>query len=204
MEIPNRSRRQLSDKIASLSKTEHDEIFKILQHNNISYTSNKNGVFFNISKVSDEVCQQLQQFVVFCSENKIHLDEYDKRMNECKNSVFYQDSPQQQYTIANGSVGGSSTKTQDVVLPQQTASKIAEQWSTAIDSMGEDDRGKTLQYLDQLSNRMPKACKKKSASKFNVAKKKYSKRIMSDKKNEFEHESNMEREEYLIQIVRAT
>ena len=84
-----RHRRLLMQRIQELGSTEHEEIFKILQRNNVNHTQNNNGVFVNLSSVDDDVVEQVQRFVDFCFHNNHELDEYDKRINECKISQNY-------------------------------------------------------------------------------------------------------------------
>ena len=84
-----RERRKLMLLTQELGATEHAEIFKILQGNGVSHTQNNNGVFVNLSRVPDAVLEQVDRFVGFCIDNKHDLDEYDKRLNECKLSNNY-------------------------------------------------------------------------------------------------------------------
>jgi len=82
----NKKRKVLFDKINSLSSMEHEEILKIVKNHGISYSQNKNGIFFNLSSLPDEVVHDIDSFVIYCISNKKELDEYDKIINECKNS----------------------------------------------------------------------------------------------------------------------
>jgi hypothetical protein len=79
-----RDRKLLSHRISELGETEHQGIFNILSRNDISHTRNRNGVFVNLSTIPDDVLAQISAFVMFCMDNKVDLDEYEKRMNECK------------------------------------------------------------------------------------------------------------------------
>jgi hypothetical protein len=60
------------------------EIYGIITQHGIEHTRNKNGVFVNMSTLPNDVVHTIHQFVSFCHDNKIVLDEYDKRLNECK------------------------------------------------------------------------------------------------------------------------
>jgi hypothetical protein len=82
----NRARKALAEKIKSLGKTEHDELLRILKGHLVPYTQNNNGVFINMSAVSDEVLSKMAGFVDFCLSNMQELNDYDKRLNDCKRS----------------------------------------------------------------------------------------------------------------------
>jgi hypothetical protein len=84
-----RERRLLMQRTQELGPTEHEEIFKILQRHDVGHTQNNNGIFVNLSTVPDAVVAEVQRFVDFCFDNKQEMDDYDKRINECKLSQNY-------------------------------------------------------------------------------------------------------------------
>lgn len=80
----SRVRKLILDKVRLLGPTEHKEIFSLLQAHHIAYSSNSNGVFINLSTVPDDVLTTVKAFVDYCAMNKTGLDEYEKRLQECK------------------------------------------------------------------------------------------------------------------------
>jgi hypothetical protein len=56
-----------------LQKTEHIEIFKIIDNNGDDYTCNENGVFIALNKLKQETINQIKQFIDFCIINKSQL-----------------------------------------------------------------------------------------------------------------------------------
>ncbi len=56
-----------------LQKTEHIEIFKIIDNNGDDYTSNENGVFIALNKLKPETLTQIKHFIDFCIVNKSQL-----------------------------------------------------------------------------------------------------------------------------------
>lgn len=73
-------KKAVAEKVNSLSKDAHLEIFFLLKKNNIRYTSNHNGVFFNINNVPNRVFNALEKMVNFCHKNEKELAEgYSKR-----------------------------------------------------------------------------------------------------------------------------
>lgn len=85
-----RERKQLLSRVQELGTTEHAEIFRMLCEGGVEHMQNNYGVFVNLARVSDAVMRQVQDFVNFCLDNKQDLDEYDKRLNECKLSQNFQ------------------------------------------------------------------------------------------------------------------
>jgi hypothetical protein len=56
-----------------LQKTEHIEIFKIIDNNGDDYTSNENGVFIALNKLKPDTLTQITQFIDFCLVSKSQL-----------------------------------------------------------------------------------------------------------------------------------
>lgn len=198
----NRYKKQLLDKINRLTHTEHDEIFKIMKSHNIPFTENKNGTFFNLTMVSDSIIQQLEKFVEFCYTNKKELDEYDKKINECKlNNNFTSigrkesmmlnemvpslDKISQQNSMGLGAVIASATE------KAQREEKVA----MMLMEMKKNEKVNT--FINILEENLDKIHKKKSNVKFLNAKKRYSKKVVSDKKFEGDLLGTLETEPYL-------
>jgi hypothetical protein len=78
------SRKALMEKIGTLGSMEHAEIFRIFKRHGVPHTQNKNGVFINITSIPNEIIKEVSDFVTYCSHNNRELEEYDKRLNQCK------------------------------------------------------------------------------------------------------------------------
>lgn len=73
-------RKNVAEKVKSLSKDAHLEIFFLLKDSGTRYTSNHNGIFFNINSISDKMFNRLERLVDFCYENEKKLVEsYNER-----------------------------------------------------------------------------------------------------------------------------
>lgn len=56
-----------------LHKSEHIEIFKIIDKNGDDYTCNENGVFIALNKIKPETLKEITKFIEFCIVNKSQL-----------------------------------------------------------------------------------------------------------------------------------
>lgn len=173
----NRFKRLLVQQVKCLSQTEHEEVFKIMNQKRVEHTRNKNGFFFNLSQIDDDVIQQIHNFVTFSLENKKHLDEYDKKIIECKINNNYSEIIPSQST--------------EPVVDNQSQSQTNE-WNSLIQPY----QNKIKDTFDAINHNITKGCKRKCSTKFNLAKKKFAKRATGDKKIDIEHESNLSFEPY--------
>ena len=46
------------------------EIFKVIVEHKVAYTVNRNGVFFNLSPLSDELVRQIDEILKRCEQRK--------------------------------------------------------------------------------------------------------------------------------------
>ena len=175
--MTSRIRKQIRDKIGKLSFTEHEEIFKILETHSIDFTQNKNGTFFDISKIPDDIFSTLEKFVDFCINNKKELDEYDKKINECKLNNNY-DKLQKSSTPLNLAI---NTEEQ-------------ENWQEVLNDVKKSE--KVFAFINLLEN-TDRLNIKKTNTKFINTKKKYSKKLLAERKGESELPNNLQKEAYV-------
>jgi hypothetical protein len=72
-------KKHIVDKIASLAGAEHAEIFKILKSNEVPFSQNSNGCFFDMRLVPDVVVGQIEAFVNYCQDSKKSIEDYNKQ-----------------------------------------------------------------------------------------------------------------------------
>lgn len=63
------SHQDIKYKLEKLSENELTEIFKIIKNNNEKYSTNKNGIFINLSTLQKKTIQELSHFIYFCERN---------------------------------------------------------------------------------------------------------------------------------------
>ena len=79
--------KRLVKAVESLSKTEIEELFKIIHKKNTNYTRNNNGIFINLAWVSDEILDELEHYVQFCNSSHIELKKYESICDVLNNSI---------------------------------------------------------------------------------------------------------------------
>lgn len=156
----------LFERINTLSSTEHEEILKIISTHDTRFSKNKNGVFFNLSALQDTVVKEIDDFVSYCVSNKQQLDEYDKKLNECKLSNNFQSMLPQRHNLAD-----MGKKKEEPVTPT---------WADIV--VDESTVDKFVKYVDKMNQERDKIGKKKASMKYNTAKKRYAKRVVVERK----------------------
>lgn len=68
-------RKRLTDRVAGLSKTEHEQILRILHSSGLRYTRNNNGVFCDITRAPDAVLDTIERFIEYSARSANLLEE---------------------------------------------------------------------------------------------------------------------------------
>ena len=79
------SRKKFLEDLKLLSKEEHEHIFSLLKAHTSDYSENSNGIFFDISKISEEIFLKLQAYMKFCMEirkEQASRDEDERKAQE--------------------------------------------------------------------------------------------------------------------------
>jgi hypothetical protein len=69
--------RKIVTAIAQLDTTELNELYKILQRMGCPHTSNNNGIFVNLSWLPENMLEQIEMYVSFCSESRTEVQRYE-------------------------------------------------------------------------------------------------------------------------------
>ena len=72
-------RKKLLDEIRTLSKSELEEIYRILKTSKAEFSENSNGVFFDLCKLPAEIFLEIHKFMEFCHKTR---DDFATREEE--------------------------------------------------------------------------------------------------------------------------
>jgi hypothetical protein len=61
-------RKTFLEELKRLTRDQHEEIFRIIKRNDIEYSENSNGVFFDISLLPLDVFKQLEHYIELSKE----------------------------------------------------------------------------------------------------------------------------------------
>lgn len=78
---------EIKKKIDELSEHELTEIFRIIKKNNEKYSTNKNGIFVNLSSLRKNTIQEINNFILFCDNNNRIFDEEEMERTKYKDII---------------------------------------------------------------------------------------------------------------------
>ena len=86
--IPPFTNLEIKSKIDKFSENELSEVFKILRNNNEKYSTNKNGIFVNLSNLKKCSIIEICNFILFCDNNNKILEEEEQTRNVYRDIVL--------------------------------------------------------------------------------------------------------------------
>lgn len=81
----------LRNSIENLDKVHHINILKILEKNNVNYSENNNGVFINLTKISENTLKEINKYVKYVKLQELELDNIEDKKKDMKKE-FYNDN----------------------------------------------------------------------------------------------------------------
>ena len=81
------ARQTLLTDLKILSKTESLKMFEILKKNKVEYSENSNGVFFDLTKVSAEVFDELNTYMGFCRKVRLEQNTRDEDERQAQENL---------------------------------------------------------------------------------------------------------------------
>ena len=78
---------EIKCKIEILTENELAEIFRIIKHNNEKYSTNKNGIFINLTTLKRGTVIELSNFLYFCENNDKIFDKEEEERARYKEMI---------------------------------------------------------------------------------------------------------------------
>jgi hypothetical protein len=81
------SRKELLENIKALSKTEKEDIFRILKSENEQFSENSNGIFFDLTTIKNTTFVEIVNMITLSKQKKEEQDERLKEMEKLREEV---------------------------------------------------------------------------------------------------------------------
>lgn len=88
-QVTNESLITIKDKIEKMPKNNQIEVLKILKkYQNIKLNENKSGIFVNLSFLSKEILEEINQYVNYVNDQENVINTIETQKQEFKNAFF--------------------------------------------------------------------------------------------------------------------
>jgi transcription initiation factor TFIID subunit TAF12 len=82
------SLKYLRDKVESLTVFHQTEILRILHTNKVTFSENKNGIFVNLTYVSTDVIDAINEYIIYVYKQESQLNEIEEKKIVLSNQYF--------------------------------------------------------------------------------------------------------------------
>jgi hypothetical protein len=171
----------LVDSIQRLNSTEYEELFKLLHQNKCDYTRNNNGVFLNLSWLTNDIIDKLEIFVKFCHASRKEIQHYEQL---CDNLSIMVTNAKHEHALQDAEAFHAKKQKKSSHL--DTTTTITDDVDVEVE--GTDETEKNTEDVCIKKVFIPRAS---STMKFYLLKKKYAKMTSFDStlQNDLEKEA---------------
>ena len=81
------SRKELLENMKALSKTEKEDIFRIIKRENEQFSENSNGIFFDLATIKNTTFVEILNMITLSNQKKQEQDERLKKMEKLREEV---------------------------------------------------------------------------------------------------------------------
>ena len=74
--------------IEKMNKVHHIKFFELLKNNNIPFSENRNGIFFNMNSFNIKIIEQINNYINYVQKQENNLEETENLKNNFKNEFF--------------------------------------------------------------------------------------------------------------------
>lgn len=92
-------RKHMFETMKMLVRPEQEEVFRILRRGKEQYTENSNGIFFDLTTLSEETFQQISEYILFCKKTREEMEDRMKEMESIR--IMHENYVDQEETSQN-------------------------------------------------------------------------------------------------------
>lgn len=85
--FPVKKMKEIQSKIQEMDDDNQKSVLRIIQEDNIMYTENTNGVFFDIMTLRKDTLDKILKLIEFCDNCNAYLTQRDKEQTDIKNEI---------------------------------------------------------------------------------------------------------------------
>ncbi len=80
-------RKNFLEELKRLTRDQYEEIFRIIKRNDVYYSENSNGIFFDVSQLSADVFKQLEHYIELSRAQSKSEEDRTSELNVLRNET---------------------------------------------------------------------------------------------------------------------
>jgi phage host-nuclease inhibitor protein Gam len=86
------TRKKIYEDVKQFSRTEQEELYRILRRCNEEMSENRNGIFFDMMTLREETMGRIQEWIEFCKKNRDSFESREKQMTTLAEEIHTDDA----------------------------------------------------------------------------------------------------------------
>ena len=86
-DIEFESRKKIFEEIKNFTRTEQEELYRILRRCNEEMSENRNGIFFDMMALKEATIEKIQEWILFCQKNRASFESREKEMTSLAENI---------------------------------------------------------------------------------------------------------------------
>lgn len=86
-DIEFESRKKIFEEIKNFTRTEQEELYRILRRCNEEMSENRNGIFFDMMALKESTVEKIQEWIIFCQKNRANFESREKEMTSLAENI---------------------------------------------------------------------------------------------------------------------
>ena len=86
------TRKKIYEDVKQFSRTEQEELYRILRRCNEEMSENRNGIFFDMMTLQEKTMGKIQEWIEFCQKNRASFETREKEMTSLAEEIHTDDA----------------------------------------------------------------------------------------------------------------
>ena len=75
-------RKGMFEEMKQFTRTEQEELYRILRKQNEEISENRNGIFFDLMTLRSDTIEKVKEWIQFCKKNRTTFEKREKFLND--------------------------------------------------------------------------------------------------------------------------
>ena len=81
------TRKKIFEEVKNFTRTEQEELYRILRRCNEEMSENRNGIFFDMMVLKSSTIEKIEEWILFCHKNRASFETREKQMTSLAEEI---------------------------------------------------------------------------------------------------------------------
>ena len=81
------TRKKIFEEVKNFTRTEQEELYRILRRCSEEMSENRNGIFFDMMVLKSSTIEKIEEWILFCHKNRASFETREKQMTSLAEEI---------------------------------------------------------------------------------------------------------------------